>query len=293
MNLHLIDGMAYVHRAYHALPKLQRRDGLHCGAVHGFCSMLWHIITRPNDERTHLAVVMDGGHSGRDKIIADYKGNRREKDDELRQQYPYIDRACEAFSLPIAMVKGYEADDVIATLAQACTAQRGKTLIHSGDKDLMQLVDDHVSMFDPTSKRIISFAEVREKWSVEPHEIPCLLALTGDASDNVPGVPKVGKKTAAELVKAYGDLDAILDAGAANEITAVRLTAIQRANLAHPQIAADARKALKAVTLIRDVPMTIDFDQYVTQVRDFRPILDFFEEMEFDELTEQVIAQAA
>lgn len=297
MNLHLLDGSAYIHRAYYAWPKLSRKsDGQPTGAVLGFCEFLWSVIRRPVAERTHLAVVMDGGHSGRKDVEFSgvartakqsdgYKANRAQKDEELLSQFKFIDRACEAFGVRTVRLKGYEADDVIATLAHQCSAVGGRTCIHSGDKDLMQLVDDLVTIFDPAKKIHIGREQVIEKWGVPPELVTHVQALLGDAVDGIPGVPSIGTKTASLLIAAAGSLETLL--ASAHPPCTPR----QRQNLV--TYAEDARTSLKLATLARDVPGVPALDELVTLERDYRPLFDFCEEMEFEDLSERISQQAA
>ena len=303
MNLHLLDGSAYIHRAYYAWPKLTRKsDGQPTGAVLGFSEFLWSVIQRPVAERTHLAVVMDGGHSGRKAVefsgIArtakqsdGYKANRAQKDDDLMSQFKFVDRACEAFGVKAVRVPGWEADDVMATLAAQCSAAGGKTCIHSGDKDLMQLVDDRVTMFDPQKKLHIGVEQVIEKWSVPPNLVAHVQALLGDAVDGIPGVPKIGEKTAKALVATFGSLTAVLEWARDVRPGGPPCTAAQINNLV--TYADDARTSLKLATLDRDGPGVPALDELLTFVRDYRPIFDFCEEMEFEDLGERISQEAA
>ncbi len=290
MNLHLLDGSAYIHRAFHAWPRLTRKsDGLPVGAILGFCEFLWYVIRKPTSERTHLAVVMDAGHSGRKELYRDYKAHRSPRDPDLAKQFDHIDDACAAFGVPIVRVSGFEADDVMATLATMCSALGGKTYIHSGDKDLMQLVSDSVSLFDPMKKVHIGHDEVMAKWGVPPNLVPHVQALLGDAVDGIPGVPKCGDKGARALIQQHGSLEAVL--AAAHAISQPCGTPLQRKNLV--LYAADARLSLQLATLRRDVPLDINFDSLLTVERDYRPIFDFCEAMEFEDLVNRVSQQAA
>lgn len=286
MNLHLLDGSGFMHRAFHAWPKLSRKDGQPCGAVLGFCELLWGMLARPKHERTHLAAIMDGGHSGRDKLYKDYKAHRPARDPALIAQYPFIDRACVAFDVPVLRVPGFEADDVIATLSAQCTAAGGRTVIHTADKDLMQLVDERVSIYDPTKKLDIGRDQVIAKWGVPPERVMHVQALLGDAVDGIPGVPTIGIKGAIELIQRFGDLDTMYSRK--HEIAKpARRSAILG------EFEADARLSLELATLKRDVPLTLALDDLVTRVRDYRPIFEFCAEMEFEQLAERISAEAA
>lgn len=301
MNLHLLDGSAYIHRAYHAWPKLTRAsDGHPTGAVLGFCEFLWGIIRRPVAERTHLAVVMDGGRSGRDKVSLNdgpartakrsdgYKSGRQ-KDDALIAQFPLINRACEAFGVKTVVAPGFEADDVIATLASACSIAGGKTVIHTSDKDMMQLVSPDVTIFEPMKKVHIGREQVIDKWGVPPERVTHVQALLGDAVDSIPGVPGIGEKTAKAIIQFCGNLDHALARAVAR--WPMPATDKQRSNLA--LYANDARLSLELATLKRDVPIGITLDELQTFVRDYRPIFEFCEEMEFADLMGRIEEQAA
>ena len=210
----LVDGSSYIFRAYHALPPLNRKsDGLQVNAVLGFCNMLWKLLRdMPDDNRpTHLAIIFDKSEiTFRNKLYPDYKAHRPPAPDDLIPQFPLIREAVRAFDLPCLEQDGFEADDLIATyVREAC--ERGATAtIVSSDKDLMQLVTDCVTMYDTMKDRRIGIAEVIEKFGVPPEKVVEVQALAGDCVDNVPGVPGIGVKTAAQLIIEYGDLDTLL-----------------------------------------------------------------------------------
>ena len=214
-HLHLIDGSAYVFRAYHALPPLTRKsDGMPIGAVSGFCNMLQKYV-RDNagaNAPTHLAVVFDkGSHTFRNEIYPKYKANREEMPEDLRQQMPLTREATRAFNIACKEMAGYEADDIIATLACQARGAGGRVTIISSDKDLMQLVGGGVEMFDEIKNRQIDENGVWEKFGVSPGHMVDLQALAGDSTDNIPGAPGIGVKTAALLVNDFGSLDALLE----------------------------------------------------------------------------------
>lgn len=209
-HLVLIDGYGFVFRAFHSLPPLTRSDGTPVGAVYGFTSMLLKVIS--DFDYSHIAVVFDsGGKSFRHEIFADYKANRPSAPDDLIPQFPLVRESAAALALPSVEMNGMEADDLIATYsAQAKTQGFGVTII-SSDKDLMQLVDDQVKMYDPMKMRLIDRQQVFEKFGVFPERVRDALALIGDSSDNVKGVPGIGPKTAAELLTQYGSLEGIYE----------------------------------------------------------------------------------
>jgi DNA polymerase-1 len=214
-RLYLVDGSGYIFRAYHALPPLTRKsDGLPIGAVAGFCNMLWKLLVDMKaapDAPTHLAVVFDHSEKTfRNALYADYKAHRPPAPEDLIPQFPLVREATRAFGVPCLEQPGYEADDVIAAYAKAVREAGGEVVIVSSDKDLMQLVTDRVSMFDPMKQLRIGPDQVFEKFGVWPDRVVDLQALTGDPVDNVPGAPGIGVKTAAALIGEYGDLDAVL-----------------------------------------------------------------------------------
>jgi DNA polymerase-1 len=213
-HVFLVDGSSYIFRAYHALPPLNRKsDGLQVNAVLGFCNMLWKLLRdmKPEERPTHLAVVFDKSEKTfRNEMYPDYKAHRPDPPDDLRPQFSFIREAVRAFDIPCLEQLGYEADDLIATyVRQACDAGASATIVAS-DKDLMQLVNDCVIMYDTMKDRRIGIPEVIEKFGVPPDKMIEVQALIGDSTDNVPGVPGIGVKTAAQLIGEYGDLETLL-----------------------------------------------------------------------------------
>ena len=208
-HVYLVDGSGYIFRAFHALPPLTRADGTPVNAVLGFTTMLMKLISETNAD--HIAVIFDAARkSFRNEIYSDYKAQRPEPPSELVPQFGLIREATRAFNIPAVEMPGYEADDLIATYAKLAKAAGADVTIVSSDKDLMQLVNDRVSMFDPIKNKPIRAAEVEEKFGVSPDKVVEVQALAGDSSDNVPGVPGIGVKTAAELIKTYGDIENLL-----------------------------------------------------------------------------------
>lgn len=207
-TLFLVDGSGFIFRAYHALPPLTRKDGVPIGAVLGFTNMLVKLLT---DMKAHyLAVVFDAGrHTFRNEIYPQYKANRRETPADLIPQFPLIREACRAFNVPLVEKEGVEADDIIATYAMR--EKDRDIIIVSSDKDLMQLVSDRVKLYDPIKSKIIDPKGVHEKFEVGPHQVIDVQALAGDSSDNIPGVPGIGIKTAASLIHEFGTLENLLD----------------------------------------------------------------------------------
>ena len=213
-HVFLVDGSGYVFRAYHALPPITRKsDGLQLNAVFGFCNMLWKLLRdmKPEDKPTHLAVVFDKSEKTlRTTMYPDYKAHRPDPPDDLIPQFKFIREAVQAFDLPCLEQNGFEADDLIATYARLASEAGAKTSIVSSDKDLMQLVSDNVTMYDTMKDKTIGRAEVIEKFGVPPEKVIEVQSLIGDSTDNVPGVPGIGVKTAAQLIGEYGDLETLL-----------------------------------------------------------------------------------
>ena len=286
-HLFLIDGSGYIFRAYHALPPLNRKsDGLPVGAVYGFCNMLWKLLQNARDTAvgitpTHFAVIFDySSETFRKEIYPEYKAHRPPPPEDLVPQFGLIREATKAFNLPCIEKEGFEADDLIASYAREAVEAGGDVTIISSDKDLMQLVNAQVSMYDPMKDRQISVPEVIEKWGVPPEKMIDLQALTGDSIDNVPGVPGIGPKTAAQLLETYGDLETLL--GHAGEIKQQK----RRENIvAH---ADQARISRQLVTLRTDTPLDVDLDGLVLEPQDGPRLVAFLKAMEFTTLTRRV-----
>ncbi len=216
-HFYLIDGSGYIFRAYYALPPLTRKsDGLPVGAVSGFCNMLFKLLedskSKDNkDKPTHFAVIFDSARKNfRNEIYSDYKGNRSDAPDDLIPQFEYIRKSVLAFNLPSIELSNYEADDLIATYVEQILEKGAKATIVSSDKDLMQLYKKNVRIYDPMKNKFINEEDVNKKFGVKADKVIDVQALAGDSTDNVPGVPGIGVKTAAELIKEYGDLENLL-----------------------------------------------------------------------------------
>src|SRR5215470_15642574 len=276
-HVYLIDGSGYIFRAFHALPPLTRpSDGLPVGAVHGFCAMLWKLLqdAHRSSGPTHLAVIFDAGReSFRNAIYQDYKAHRPPPPEELVPQFPLIRDAVKAFNIASIEQGGYEADDLIATYTRQALAAGAEITIVSSDKDLMQLIKPGVRMLDTMKNRTIGPDEVRERFGVPPEKVVDVQALAGDSTDNVPGVPGIGVKTAAELINEYGDLESLLTR--ASEIKQPK----RRERLT--EFAMQARLSLDLVTLKDDVTCVVPIERL--GVRDPLPdtLLGFLREMEF------------
>jgi DNA polymerase-1 len=212
-HVYLIDGSGYIFRAFHALPPLTRpSDGLPVGAVHGFCGMLWKLLreTGELDPPTHLAAIFDlSEHTFRNDLYADYKAHRPDMPEDLAPQFPLVREAVKAFNIACLEQQGYEADDLIATYACQAIAAGAQVTIVSSDKDLMQLIRPGIRMYDTMKNKVIAEAEVIERFGVPPSKVIDVQALIGDSTDNVPGVPGIGPKTAAQIVNIFGSIDPI------------------------------------------------------------------------------------
>ena len=216
-HYYLIDGSGYIFRAYYALPPLTRKsDGLPTGAVSGFCSMLFKLLEDSKSDKnlqkpTHFAVIFDSARKTfRNEIYSDYKANRAEAPDDLAPQFDYIRKSVLAFNLPSVELINYEADDLIATYVDQILKRGGKVTIVSSDKDLMQLYKKNVRIYDPMKNKFISDEDIIKKFGVNSNKVIDVQALAGDSSDNVPGVPGIGVKTAAELINKYETLEKLL-----------------------------------------------------------------------------------
>jgi DNA polymerase I len=283
-RLVLVDGFGYIFRAYHALPPLTRSsDGAPVGAVSGFCNMLFKLIAdqKAGLSPTHLAVIFDKSEdSFRKALYPAYKAQRPPAPEDLVPQFAMIREATRAFGLPCIELGGYEADDLIATYAHEAEALGASVTIISSDKDLMQLVTDKVSMYDPMKERAIGQAEVLEKFGVGPEKVIDVQALMGDSVDNVPGAPGIGPKTAAELILMFGDL----------ETTLARADEVKQQKRRETLIAfADQiRISKQLVTLAKDAPLPEPLEALGIREPDPATLIAFLEGMEFKTITRRV-----
>jgi len=288
-HFYLIDGSGYIFRAYYALPPLSRKsDGLPTGAVNGFCNMLYKLLedSRSDDSKnkpTHFAVIFDSARKNfRNEIYKDYKANRSDPPEDLAPQFEYIRKSVEAFNVTSAEMLNYEADDLIATYVDQIIKRGAKVTIISADKDFMQLLKPGVRLYDPMKSKILGNKEVKEKFGVEPNKVIDVQALAGDSSDNVPGVPGIGIKTAAELINKYKSLDKVLEK--ANEIPQ---------NKRRETILENKNKAIlsrKLVTLKKDVPVKQKLETFDIKKINKEKLFNFLREMEFNRLLSQVIS---
>ena len=268
----LVDGSGYIFRAFHALPPMTRPDGTPVNAVYGFTTMLMRLVEDTDADR--IAVVFDvARETFRNEIYAAYKANRPAPPPELVPQFALVREAVRALNLQAAELPGYEADDIIATYARRAARIGAEVTIVSSDKDLMQLVDDRISLFDPVKQRRIGRPEVVERFGVPPEKVVDVQALAGDSSDNVPGVPGIGVKTAAQLIGEYGDLDTLL--ARAEEIRQPK----RRSNLL--EFAEQARISRELVLLRDDAPVTADLDAFAVPGLNPARLRPFLAEQDF------------
>ena len=288
-HFYLIDGSGYIFRAYYALPPLSRKsDGLPTGAVSGFCSMLFKLLedSRSDDsihKPTHFAVIFDSAKKNfRNDIYTDYKANRTETPEDLAPQFEYIRKAVKAFNLPSIELINYEADDLIATYAKQITDAGAKVTVISSDKDLMQLVSDKIRLYDPMKNKVLGEKEVFEKFGVKPNQVIDVQSLAGDSSDNIPGVPGIGVKTAAELINKYKTLDVLL-----KNIEKIPQTKRRETLQTNKDKAILSRQL---VTLKDDVPVKDTPQSFIMKSVEKDKLFDFLLEMEFNRLLSQAIS---
>ncbi len=289
-HFYLIDGSGYIFRAYYALPPLSRKsDGMPTGAVNGFCNMLFKLLedskSKENLEKpTHFAVIFDSARKNfRNEIYKDYKANRSEAPDDLIPQFDFIRKSVNAFNLPSIELINYEADDLIATYVDQITKIGAKVTIVSSDKDLMQLYNRNVRIYDPMKNKFLGEDDVIKKFGVKSDKVIDVQALAGDTSDNVPGVPGIGVKTAAELINKYGNLEKLLSK--AHEI---------KQNKRRETILENKDKAIiskKLVTLKKDVPVKAKLSDFILKDIEKNKLYEFLREMEFNRLLSSVISQ--
>lgn len=282
-HLYLVDGSAYIFRAYHRLPPLTNIHGEPVGAVYGYTTMLWKLADdlHQADGPTHMAVVLDkSSQSFRNEIYDLYKANRPEPPEDLRPQFPMIRDATRAFSLPMIEEDNVEADDMIASYAKAACAAGWHVTIVSSDKDLMQLVEPCVDMFDTMKNERIRAEEVIEKFGVGPEKVGDVLALMGDSVDNVPGVPGVGPKTATKLIQEFGDLESVLAAAPDMKPSKMRDNLIEHAD--------KARLSKVLVTLKEDCPLPIPLDDMKLGAIPEEPLAAFLQHHGFNSLLKRI-----
>ena len=283
-HVYLIDGSGYIFRAFHALPPLTRpSDGLPVGAVHGFCAMLWKLLRESGElaPPTHFAVIFDySAKTFRSDLFEGYKANRTEPPDDLIPQFPLVRDAVRAFNVACIEQEGYEADDIIATYALQAVEAGAEVTIVSSDKDLMQLVQPGIIMYDTMKNKAIGEAEVIERFGVPPAKVIEVQALMGDSSDNVPGVPGIGVKTAALLINEFGDLETLL--ARASEIKQDK----RRESLI--TFADQARLSKALVILDTHVPVEVELAETAVRAPDTEALVGFLRKLEFTTLVRRI-----
>ena len=288
-HYYLIDGSGYIFRAYYALPPLSRKsDGLPTGAVNGFCNMLFKLLedskSEDNKEKpTHFAVIFDSARKNfRNEIYSDYKANRADAPDDLIPQFDYIRKSVLAFNLPSIELLNYDADDLIATYVENILKAGAKVTIVSSDKDLMQLYKKNVRIYDPMKNKFINNDDVIKKFGVNPDKVIDVQALAGDSSDNVPGVPGIGVKTAAELISNYGSIENLL-----NNLEKIKQNKRRETLIENKDKAIISKKL---VTLKKDVPIKVEPSDFLIKKIDKEKLYTFLRDMEFNRLLSSVIS---
>ena len=289
-HFYLVDGSGYIFRAYYALPPLTRKsDGLPVGAVSGFCNMLFKLLedskSNDNSEKpTHFAVIFDSARKNfRNDIYSEYKGNRSDAPDDLIPQFEFIRKSVLAFNLPSIELTNYEADDLIATYVEQILSKGAKATIVSSDKDLMQLYRKNVRIYDPMKNKFINEEDVNNKFGVKPEKVVDVQALAGDSTDNVPGVPGIGVKTAAELINEYGNLENLLKNAKKIKQNKRRETLIENSD--------KAIISKKLVELKNDVPVKNSISEFGLKQIDKKKLYNFLREMEFNRLLSSAISK--
>ena len=271
----LVDGSAFIFRAFYALPPLSRSDGMPINAVLGYCNMLWRLVT---DIKSQILIVVfdTATKSFRNNIYPKYKANRGEPPDELKPQFSLVRDATNAFNISYVEKPGFEADDIIATYANKASEEGWEVQIVSSDKDLMQLVEENIYMFDPMKMIKITEEQVKDKFGVLPQKVRDVQALAGDSTDNIPGIPGVGIKTAAELINEYGDLENLLKNASNIKQPKRRESIIENADM--------ARLSMKLVSLERNIPGIEDFKNYERKDIDLEKLQKFLTIQGFNSL---------
>jgi len=275
-RLVLIDGMSHIYRAYYAIPKLSNSKGFPTNAVYGFTSMLRKIIADEAPDYVGVAFDLEGPTVRHEKFEA-YKATRKPMPEDLALQLPYIRRVCEVFRVPVISQPGYEADDVIGTLARKAADSGLTSIVVSSDKDMLQLVDDHTVILEPMKgQKILDAQKVLEKLGVTPEQVPDLLGLWGDSSDNIPGAPGIGEKGARELLRTFGTIENCL-----TNWEKVKRKTYQESLRDHADL---IRVSRELATIHRDLPLALDLDALVLNPPDRKAAFQLFAELEFNSL---------
>ncbi|HKK02114.1 MAG TPA: 5'-3' exonuclease H3TH domain-containing protein, partial [Desulfuromonadales bacterium] len=276
-RLFLIDGSSYIYRAYFAIRHLSNAKGFATNAIYGFVNMLLKVVREQGPD--HLAVVFDArGPTFRKELYPDYKANRAKMPDDLVPQVPLIKDVVRAFNMPAIEKVGFEADDIIATLAKRFAGDGLEVTVVTGDKDLMQIVSDRIRLLDTMKDQVSGLAEVAERFGGTPDKVVEVQALAGDTSDNIPGVPGVGEKTAVKLIREYGSVENLL---ANLDRVKGKLQEKLRDN------AESARLSRTLVTLKDDVPLELDYESFALSPPDRDALTALFKDLGFHKLLQE------
>jgi DNA polymerase-1 len=276
--LYLIDGSSYIFRAYHAIRKLSNSKGFPTNAIYGFTNMIFKFLRDYKPE--YLAIVFDSkGKTFRNDIYSQYKANREEPPDDLKQQFPKIYEVVDALAIPNFQMEGYEADDLIGTIARDSVDKGLKVVVITGDKDFSQLVSESVTLIDTMRNKETGLEDVREKFSVPPERVTDVFALSGDSIDNIPGVKGIGEKTAKELISKYGSLDGLFD-------NLDKLSKRQKELIEENK--ENALLSKKLVTIKTDVPIKFSLEDFRFRGIDKGRLGKLFDELEFKSLLREL-----
>ncbi|MDY0300820.1 MAG: DNA polymerase I [Trichlorobacter sp.] len=291
-TLYLIDGSSYLYRAYFAIRRLSAPDGFPTNAIYGFTQMLLKLLK--DYQPAHLAMVFDAGRvTFRNEIYPEYKANREAMPDDLRMQIEPIHQLVEAFNIPLIARQGYEADDLIGTLAAHWEADGGKVVVVTGDKDLMQIVSENTSLLDTMKNTVTEIPQVLERFGVPPQQVIDILGLAGDSSDNIPGVPGIGEKTAIKLIQQFGSLDQLLER--ATDVPGKTGEKLR-------EFSDQARLSRQLATIVSDIPLEQvfenctegrpDFSIFAAQEQDTEKLHNLFKLYGFNSLIKELTAKA-
>ncbi len=282
-TIYLIDGTAYIHRAYHAIRDLTNSKGLPTNAVFGFTRMLIKLMEDRSPQ--YIGMFFDAkGPTFRHNMYKEYKANRPPMPEDMAMQIPYIKEITAAFNLPIIEMQGYEADDLIGTLARTAEKEGYEVIMVTGDKDFMQLVTDKAAIWDPMKENTIDLKTIREKFGIEPHQMIDVQGLSGDTADNVPGVPGIGQKTALDLIKTYHSMQQLYEK--LETITKKK----QRENLENFKDQAFLSREL--VTIDTAVPVDVELAEFKVSAPDKKKLGELYKKLEFRQLQQSVPEQA-
>ncbi|HEB75077.1 MAG TPA: hypothetical protein ENJ04_01840, partial [Nitrospirae bacterium] len=280
-NIYLVDGNSYVYRAYHAIRGLSNSKGFPTNAVYGFVNTLLKIIREKEPDA--LVVSFDSPlPTDRHRVYEEYKAQRPPAPDDLVVQMPYIKRIVQALGIRICEVPGYEADDVLATLAVRSASEGVDAYIVSGDKDMLQVLNEHVWIYDPVKDRVVGREDVLKRFGVPPERVPEIMALTGDTADNIPGVKGIGEKTACEILKEHTIEDILASPGLIRRERLRRLIEENRDAII---------VSLTLARVDRDVPVDIDVSECMRREPDWQELLNLFSELEFGTLLKLIPPQ--